>query len=354
MGIIKEIYWEKGYGFIYQDDEKIYFKIEDIEVNNKNEIQEGKRVTFQKGVGDNGRPRAFKIRIENGETNEDSRQAKKQINYFLPFDTNKMLKNRCSIVDEMDNLNLKLNKYAFFKDNKFILFKKDRKGGFQYQIKLDLKRNDLVGMMNKIRIRQANTIKEGYDNFKEINYKPNGKFVNGLGLPSVYEVSLNLHHIYGIPYIPSSSIKGITRMWVLKRYFNGKEEEAEKEEWFCKIFGTNTKRGEIIFFDSYPDAGLKIDFDIINPHFADYYTKNKKPPLDTENPNPIYFLVLKDASFNIYISIKDNDNFVIKHSEINGNALDVTKYFIKRALEEIGLGAKTALGYGVVTYQEMG
>jgi cold shock CspA family protein len=50
-GIIKEIYWEKGYGFIYQDDEKIYFKIEDIEVNNKNEIQEGKRVTFQKGVG---------------------------------------------------------------------------------------------------------------------------------------------------------------------------------------------------------------------------------------------------------------------------------------------------------------
>jgi len=112
MGIIKEIYWEKGYGFIYQDDEKIYFKIEDIEVNNKNEIQEGKRVTFQKGVGDNGRPRAFKIRIENGETNEDSRQAKKQINYFLPFDTNKMLKNRCSIVDEMYNLNLKLSVFS--------------------------------------------------------------------------------------------------------------------------------------------------------------------------------------------------------------------------------------------------
>lgn len=49
-GIIKEIYREKGYGYIYQDDEKIYFKIEDIIDKNKNEIQEGKRVSFQKGT----------------------------------------------------------------------------------------------------------------------------------------------------------------------------------------------------------------------------------------------------------------------------------------------------------------
>jgi len=222
-GIIKEIYREKGYGYIYQDDEKIYFKIEDIIDKNKNEIQEGKRVSFQKGDGANGRPRAFKIRIEKDETIRNSNQVKKGNNYFLPFDTYEILMNEGSIVNKMDNLNLKLNKYAFFKDDKFILFRKDRKGGFQYQIKLDLKRNDLMSMMNKTRIRQTNAIKEGYNSFKEINYKPGGKFVNGLGLPSVYEVSLNLHHIYGIPYIPASSIKGVTRMWVLKNILMGKK-----------------------------------------------------------------------------------------------------------------------------------
>jgi hypothetical protein len=37
-------------------------------------------------------------------------------------------------------------------------------------------------------------------------------------------------------------------MWVLKRYFNGKEEEAEKEEWFCKIIWNKyKKRRDYIF-----------------------------------------------------------------------------------------------------------
>ena len=48
-GIIKEIYREKGYGYIYQDDEKIYFKIEDIIDKNKNEIQEGKNCFSKRG-----------------------------------------------------------------------------------------------------------------------------------------------------------------------------------------------------------------------------------------------------------------------------------------------------------------
>ena len=94
------------------------------------------KTAFQKGDGANGRPRAFKIRIEKDETIRNSNQVKKGNNYFLPFDTYEILMNEGSIVNKMDNLNLKLNKYAFFKDDKFILFRKDRKGGFQYQIKL--------------------------------------------------------------------------------------------------------------------------------------------------------------------------------------------------------------------------
>lgn len=37
--------------------------------------------------------------------------------------------------------------------------------------------------------------------------KPAGKFIHGLGAGHVREMSLTLHPIYGVPYIPGSSVK---------------------------------------------------------------------------------------------------------------------------------------------------
>ena len=46
--------------------------------------------------------------------------------------------------------------------------------------------------------------------------------VVGLGGESVYETSITLHHIYGIPYIPASSIKGVVRSWIITEVFGEK------------------------------------------------------------------------------------------------------------------------------------
>lgn len=45
----------------------------------------------------------------------------------------------------------------------------------------------------------------------EFEAKLNDKLVIGLGGHSVYETDITLHHIYGVPYIPASAIKGSFR-----------------------------------------------------------------------------------------------------------------------------------------------
>jgi len=43
------------------------------------------------------------------------------------------------------------------------------------------------------------------------------RLVVGLGLPSPLETGITLHHLYGIPYLPGSAIKGVTRNWRLQQ-----------------------------------------------------------------------------------------------------------------------------------------
>ena len=78
---------------------------------------------------------------------------------------------------------------------------------------------------------------------EDLVLKPDWRMVIGLGNESVYETSMILHHIYGIPYIPGSAIKGVVRSYIITEEFaqdrNGQielkhaEERALKRQWFC-------------------------------------------------------------------------------------------------------------------------
>ncbi len=162
------------------------------------------------------------------------------------------------------------------------------------------------------------------------------RMVIGLGASHPQETSMTLHHIYGIPYIPGSAVKGITRHWVIFNEFNQNEEKAEKDEIFQSIFGTQKEAGKIIFFDAYPVDEIKLKLDIMNPHYPDYYGKNQ-PPADWQNPVPIKFLTLENTRFSFYIAAKKG----------NKDLLDKAIEFLKDALKNYGIGAKTSLGYGI-------
>ena len=215
--------------------------------------------------------------------------------------------------------------------------------------------------------------------------KTSSRLVVGLGSGHVLETSLTLHHIFGIPYIPGSALKGVVRMgnfWEIVEKLNKKsDEEIERlqkqlyedeishsdSEDILKhklLFGTQNFKGVLIFLDAYPEINENqqiFELDVMTPHYQSYYTKNQ-PPGDWENPNPIPFLTVKKGinfCFNVLfdkfraLTLKD-DGFSEKVKEIIEEWLDdfsqlseVVKNWLEKALKEFGVGAKTRLGYGI-------
>jgi CRISPR-associated protein Cmr6 len=179
------------------------------------------------------------------------------------------------------------------------------------------------------------------------------RLIVGLGGGSALEVSIKLHFIYGFPYIPSSAIKGVLRAYkILKKVnfdfekyskFEKEIESGNREDKeigaFVRVFGNQQYKGDLIILDAIPENFPRLEEDIMNPHYPDYYN-DKKPPTDDQNPRPIKFLtVAKGEKFNFYF----------KNSQVYKEAFETDlKEDLIKAFNYIGIGAKTGIGYGVL------
>jgi len=84
----------------------------------------------------------------------------------------------------------------------------------------------------------------------------------------------------------------------------------------------------------------------MNPHYSPYYSEGK-PPADYHNPVPIPFLTVENTSFEFIIGIKEKDNQKVESGEFNGERVfNIASEWLGKALQEHGIGAKTAVGYG--------
>ena len=165
------------------------------------------------------------------------------------------------------------------------------------------------------------------------------RLVIGLGSEHVPETNMTLHHIYGIPYIPGSAVKGVVRHWWLQQneeFLNDKseidEDKALKNPEFLVVFGSQKQRGKVQFLDAYP-KNVNLVTDIMNPHYPDYYS-GSKPPTDHQNPVPINFLTVEESTFRFAFLAKAQA------------PLNEIKKRLQEALEMKGVGAKTSVGYG--------
>jgi CRISPR-associated protein Cmr6 len=160
-------------------------------------------------------------------------------------------------------------------------------------------------------------------------------------------------------YIPGSAVKGIVRSWIITELFceegaEGAEKRAIDDEGFRAIFGTPEEAGKVRFFDAYPISQPEIETDIMNPHFGEYYgdQTGKKPPADYLTPVPIPFLTVKDTAFRFVLGIRESENSLIRESSLLERSrplLDFAEQWLKKALSEHGIGAKTAVGYGLMS-----
>jgi CRISPR-associated protein Cmr6 len=203
-------------------------------------------------------------------------------------------------------------------------------------------------------------IKNIGNNLEKFEAETSWRLVIGLGASHPQETSMTLHHIYGIPYIPGSAIKGVTRHWAVLKFADNNRKNNEKLEDAIKriagalesgndlnievnkitfkdlieIFGTQKQKGKVIFFDAYPVGEIKLKIDIMNPHYPKYYSEGQAPT-DWQNPVPIKFLTVEDTKFQFYL-VSKNEDLLKKSSDL-----------LKEALKYHGIGAKTSLGYGI-------
>ncbi|MCC7429833.1 type III-B CRISPR module RAMP protein Cmr6 [bacterium] len=196
--------------------------------------------------------------------------------------------------------------------------------------KFKFDKNQLQSVLEKQKLSLKNYAKEnGFEIvFEEV--KNDYRLACGLGGSSVWsETGMTLHHVYGFPFIPGSSVKGLVRMLCEKNHGKAKE-----------LFGDDTKGKEhaskVDFFDVFPMESPEIKADIMNPHFGDYYQdkKNEVSPGDWLSPVPVNFLTVQGGKFRF--------PFVCKRKE----DAEVVKKLLKEGLSDYGIGAKTKVGYG--------
>jgi len=162
--------------------------------------------------------------------------------------------------------------------------------------------------------------------------------VMGLGGETVLETDLTLHYLYGIPYIPGSALKGLTRAYVTGEVEGYKSDKVENDnEEIKRIFGSQEYAGTVIFFDAMPIYGkAAFALDIMNPHYSEYYAGNKAPTND-QSPIPIAFLTVADTSFMFALAPRDF-RYV--------DDVKAAQEWLQAAVQKYGVGGKTSAGYG--------
>ena len=244
-------------------------------------------------------------------------------------------------IDEIDNFYLKFHKAARYVNKKFKFYSNHtKKSEHQFEIKPYFHSVPI----EKIVQRQERAVKDTRLEYRVLRVHFPQKLIIGLGSENVYETSLTLHHLYGIPYIPSSSLKGALSNMMIQYYYDCDEAKAKSDNYFKSIFGIQENRGKIIFFDSFPCHTPKLKLDVMNPHYGEYYM-NGKPPTDFLNPVPVPFLTVFDTTFQILVATRNNEE-IIKSENEKKPILDAVIEELEQCLKEFGIGAKTAIGYG--------
>ena len=201
---------------------------------------------------------------------------------------------------------------------------------------------DMVNERNKI-------IAESFPYKKSYGFKPFDKLILGMGGISPYSniLLMKLHHIYGVPYIPASTIKGTLRnCWIWEK-FEGDEKQAENDPEFREIFGSAAEgmektEGKLICFDTFP-MKFMLGLDVQTPHYKAYY-EGKTEPTDDQKLYPLFFTCLYDAEFEI--------NFAFTDKSFGEKCEEKIDHLVECMFTDYGIGAKTSLGYGMGEVQK--
>lgn len=176
-------------------------------------------------------------------------------------------------------------------------------------------------------------------------------FATGLGLPHPVENGFAWHHTLGVPYLTGSAVKGLVRAWV--EMWDETLDDSTRQQRIDIWFGTLKQAGAFVFFDALPIQPVRLRADVMTPHMGKWYEgggeiqdwrrEPEKVPADWHAPVPVPFLVA-DKPRLLFGIAPCRAKFA---TELPG----VFKA-LQQALNWLGAGAKTAVGYGQMQEDE--
>ena len=200
------------------------------------------------------------------------------------------------------------------------------------------------------------------DSLREV--KATSRLLIGHGNPSGADVGLTVHHTWGVPMLPGSALKGVLAHYIDAVYGHeatwrgptlkpGGVEPSGCD--FRILFGAPPagpddpgQAGLIEFHDALYVPGSAPEnkpfaLDVLTVHQKEYYNSNGASwPNDWDSPNPVGFIsVRRDVRFLLAVTIADN--------EVSPAAAQWRSLALKQlldALDQWGVGGKTAAGYG--------
>lgn len=167
--------------------------------------------------------------------------------------------------------------------------------------------------------------------------------------------NVTMHRHFNAVRLPGNALKGIALDRALAVWREaadgGLAEEAEAlAERIRAVFGFPTgnaafdakpateRGGSVAFLDAFPEGRSRLTADIATCHHSDYYKGRERAACDNEEPNPVPFLTLgRGARFCFMVA-------PLRRAEKED--ADAAERWLREALTDSGVGAKTAAGYG--------
>jgi CRISPR-associated protein Cmr6 len=210
-------------------------------------------------------------------------------------------------------------------------------------------------------------------NASRFQFYNRSRLIVGLGGKGALEIGITLHHTTGLPYIPGSALKGLARAYALLSLaaeLQAGQDELEQLDTdlmlgrldatlelataYREIFGfaanehlSESDAGKVIFYDAIlftalvdPPNSEIFSIDVMTPHFSDYYRANGgADPHDADKPNPVSFLTVNEGLI-FGFAVGTRGNGTDDHRK-------QARAWLRGGLTELGIGAKTASGYGI-------
>lgn len=175
-----------------------------------------------------------------------------------------------------------------------------------------------------------------------LEIRPVWRMVIGHGEDTAQETSLTLSPTYGVPIIPGSALKGVAAAQARADHPDGLPPEI------TRLFGAlrrgerradpGSSQGRVTVLDALPIAPPAVVVDVLTPHVKPYYDSAgddhpTTPPAEYHSPVPVRFLAVQRTSFLTWLV---------------GPAADVNSFagLLRMGANDLGLGGKTAAGYG--------